>query len=79
MIDEEDFVDIYRELNGDKREFTWSRRNSIQKQARLDFLIINNDCFPYVPEAKIISGYRSDHSGILLELALNTNERGRGT
>ena len=78
MIDEEDFVDIYRVLNGDKREFTWSRRNPVRKQARLDFFLINDDCFPYASEAKIIPGYRSDHSGIVFELALNTNERGRG-
>ena len=78
MIDEEDFVDIYRVLNGDKREFTWRRRNPVRKQARLDFFLINDDCFPYASEAKIIPGYRSDHSGIVFELALNTNERGRG-
>lgn len=78
MINEEDFVDIYRELNGDKREYTWSRRNPVRKQARLDFFLVNDDCFPYTSEAKIIPGYRSDHSGILLELVLNTNERGRG-
>ena len=78
MIDEEEFVDIYRVLNGDKREFTWSRRNPVRKQARLDFFLINDDCLPYAFEAKIIPGYRSDHSGIVIELALNTNERGRG-
>ena len=80
MIDEEDFVDIYRVLNGDRREreFTWSRRNPVRKQARLDYFLISDDCFPYASEAKIIPGYRSDHSGIVLELTLNTNERGRG-
>ena len=39
----------------------------VRKQARLDFFF-----------NKIIPGYRSDHSGILLELALNINKRGRG-
>ena len=37
MIDDEEFVDIYGVLNGDKREFTWSRRNPVRKQVRLDF------------------------------------------
>ena len=77
MIDEEDFIDMYKVLNGDKKEFTWSRRNPVRKQARLDFFLINDDCFLYASEAKIIPGYRSDLSGIVLELALHTLERGR--
>ena len=42
------------------------------------FFLINDDYFPYASEVKIIPDYRSDHSGIVFELALNTNERGRG-
>ena len=41
------YVDIYRELNEDKRELTWSRSNPVRKQSRLDSFLINDDYFPY--------------------------------
>ena len=62
----------------EKREYTWSRRNPVRKRARLDFFLTSFDCFLYTSDTCIIPGYRSDHSGILFDLTLNENERGRG-
>ena len=39
---------------------------------------MNNDCLGYVSDTDIISGFRSDHSGIILNMSFNQNERGRG-
>lgn len=78
IIDEDEFLDIYRIINEEKREYTWSRRNPVRKQARLDFFLTTFECFWYTSETSIIPGYRSDHSGILLELEFNANEKGRG-
>ena len=57
---------------------TWSRRNPVRKQARLDFFLVNENIFPYVHDTNIIPGFRTDHSSILLKLKLYDNERGRG-
>ena len=61
-----------------KEKYTWSRRNPVRKQARLDFFLTSFDCCLYTSDTCIIPGYRSDHSGILFDLTLNENERGRG-
>ena len=79
IIEEDDFLDIYRVHHEDKKEFTWSRRNPVKKQARLDFFLISFECFLYADATNIIPGYRTDHSGITLDLVFNyANERGRG-
>ena len=36
IIEKGGFLDIYRILHEEKREYTWSRRNPVRKQARLD-------------------------------------------
>ena len=78
IIEEDGFLDTYRIFHEEKREYTWSRRNPVRKQARLDFFLTSFECFLYVYATNIIPGYRTDHSGVTLELKLNENERGRG-
>ena len=78
IIEEDGFLDTYRIFHEEKREYTWSRRNPVRKQARLDFFLTSFECFLYVYATNIIPGYRTDHSGVTLELTLNENERGRG-
>ena len=78
IIEEDGFLDTYRIFHEEKREYTWSRRNPVRKQARLDFFLTSFECFLYVYATNIIPGYGTDHSGVTLELTLNENERGRG-
>ena len=79
IIEEDGFLDIYRILHEEKREYTWSRKNQVRKQARLDFFLISFECFLYADATSITPGYRTDHSGITLDLVFNyNNERGRG-
>ena len=75
-LDEENYIDIYRFINDDK-SFTWRRLNPEIKQARLDFFLISEETFQIANDCKKVSGYRTDHSGIILQLRLNQNERGR--
>ena len=78
-MEEDDFLDIYRIYHEDKKEYTWSRKNPVRKQARLDFVLISFECFLYADATNIIPGYRTDHSGITMDLVLNyNNERGGG-
>ena len=79
IIEEDGFLDIYRILHEEKREYTWSRRNPVRKQARLDFFLISFVCFLYADATSITPDYRTDHSGITLDFVFNyNNERGRG-
>ena len=78
IIEEDGFLDTYRIFHEEKREYTWSRRNPVRKQASLDFFLTSFECFLYVYATYIIPGYRTDHSVVTLELTLNENERGRG-
>ena len=79
IIEEDGFLDIYRILHEEKRKYTWSRKNPVRKQARLDFFLISFECFLYADATSITPGYRTDHSGITLDLVFNyNNERGRG-
>ena len=79
IIEEDGFLDIYRILHEEKREYTWSRKNPVRKQARLDFFLISFECFLYADATSITPGYRTDHGGITLDLVFNySNERGRG-
>ena len=78
ILEDDEFLDTYRAFHEEKREYTWCRRNPIRKQARLDLFLTTFESFVYSSGTNIIPGYRSDHSGILLDLDFNINERGRG-
>ena len=79
MMEEDGLLDVYRLYNEEQREFTWSRRNPVRKQARLDYFLISFSCFTYAEASSITPGYRTDHSGTILDLILDFNvERGKG-
>lgn len=62
-------IDSWRELNLEARQYTW-RRKDTTKQARLDFFSISESIFMDVISAKILPGYRTDHSKLLSNLIL---------
>ena len=37
LVEEENFVDVWRLMNEDSRKYTWRRLNPTKKQARLDY------------------------------------------
>ena len=76
FIDEDQFIDIFRFINDDKG-FTWRRLNPEKKQARLDYFLVSEENFQYCYDCKVVPGYRTDHSGIILKLKLNQNAKGR--
>ena len=78
LLEEEKFVDPWRVLHEDEKKYTWSRLNPIKKQARLDFFLISESVFQYVIDSDIISGYRTDHSAIILKLKFQENNSGKG-
>ena len=78
LLEEENFIDAWRVMNEDSRKYTWRRLNPQKKQARLDFYLVSETLFQFVIDSDIVAGYRTDHSGIILKLKLQENERGRG-
>ncbi|WP_419612192.1 hypothetical protein, partial [Thiolapillus sp.] len=68
-----DLLDIWRELNPEKRRYTW-RRNTPLQQSRLDFFLISDLLSTYVTDVDIEAGYRTDHSMITITLTFGKLE-----
>ena len=77
LVEEENFVDVWRLMNDDTRKYTWRRLNPTKKQAILDYFLVSEPIFSFVTDSDIVPGYRTDHSGIILKLKLQELERGR--
>ena len=75
LIIDNNLIDCWRDLNLEKKEFTWFKKNT-NKKGRLDFFLISHDLMTYVNDTKIISGYRTDHSIITLQLDFDKFRKG---
>ena len=64
-----------RENNIKKRQYTWFRKNPIKKP-RLDFFLISDYLYTDVNSTKILPGYRTDHSLILMSLEFGKFKKG---
>ena len=60
-------TDIWRENNRHKQTFTF-RKDNPRQQARLDFFLMSDFLYWAFENAKILPGYRTDHSLITLTL-----------
>ena len=70
-------LDVFRELNPNKKRFSWRQFGGI-KRARLDFFLVSNTLSPYVENADIIPGIASDHSIPTLDIDFSKFRRGKG-
>ena len=77
LTNELSLVDIWGELNGQCRRFTWRRSQPVLQQSRLDFFLINENLVADVISADIESGYRTDHSAVTLTFRFTERARGR--
>ena len=78
IIAQNRLIDVYRKINGERKKFTWTVGNPVRKRARLDYFFASETLLPIISEAKIIPGYRSDHSMITMQLNLTKQKRGKG-
>ena len=76
IINEKYLIDPFRENNPTKKKFTWRKKNPC-KQARLDYFLISESLRQFVRKSDIESGYRSDHSMVILELNFTNFKQGR--
>ena len=74
-----DLVDIWRVLNPGKKRFTWRRCQPMQ-QSRIDYFLLSSMLYntQKVVKAEIEPGVKSDHSMVLLEIAVVSNKWGPG-
>ena len=69
--------DPFRELYPALKRYTWRKSNAL-KLARLDMFLLSNNLMSYVQNVIIENSYRSDHSGVVIYVKLDTIETGKG-
>ena len=78
MMQNLDFIDIWRAQNPAAKKFTWVSGKKTIKMARLDFFLVFPDIHAKLVANKISYGYRSDHSLVSLEIEWTEVTRGKG-
>ena len=77
IIENQELVDPWRNNNPLQQQFTWFQHNPV-KMSRLDFFLISSDLMNITEKVMIKSGYRSDHSLVILRLCSPESSRGNG-
>ena len=78
IMDDNSLVDVFREMNGNVKRYTWRVRKPILKQARLDYFLASDFLSAHITECTIVPGYRTDHSMLSLKLKVNDQIHGKG-
>ena len=71
-------IDPWRARNPELRRFTWRSTGPVLKQSRLDFMLISEDIYNQVADSDILAGYKTDHSGVLLNIKTSDFKHGKG-
>lgn len=77
IIEKLELVDPWRVCHPNEKKFTWRQPTPI-KQSRLDYFLVSEDIFSLMKNTKIIPGYKTDHSAIVMTFAASLVKRGRG-
>lgn len=78
IIKQNELNDIWRILNPNKREYTWHSNHNPPIFCRLDYFLVTTDLLNSIHKCKINSGFKSDHSIVILEYTHTTEKRGPG-
>ena len=78
MSDIFSLVDPWRITHPNTKQYTWLQ-GILNKQARLDFFLCNEELLSITKHFEIKSKYRSDHAPITFKLVLSNNVKGPGT
>ena len=81
LIEEFDLVDVWRQRNLEKHQYTWPGKGKQGLvQSRLDFFLVYCSLEQQVYDADIFPGLKSDHSLVSLSINIfNTEKTSRGT
>ena len=77
LISDFEYFDTYRELEGEKRDYTWFKRGGAQK-GRLDMFLASNSLKPNITASRIVPTLKSDHHPILLNIDFTKFIKGKG-
>ena len=75
LIEEENFIDVWRIMNEESKVYTWRRLN--QPRNKLDFYLISDTMPVFVMATEIVPGHGTENSGIILKLKFHDTERGK--
>ena len=75
-LENNQYVDIWRQLNPDLNGFTWHRLRPKPTYSRLDYLIVSEPFVQFVEGVKILPGFQTDHS--IVEMRMNFDHQVRG-
>lgn len=75
--EEFELIDTFRHMHPAKKEFTWRRTKPELIQARLDRIYVSATSEDLLLRARIVPGYKSDHSCVTAKLKItNSPEKG---
>jgi len=76
--DNYDLTDIYRNFNPFKSAFTWHSNTNPPIFSRLDYFLISSCLISNARNCSIKTGFKSDHSIVILDIHFDLIERGPG-
>lgn len=76
-FDKEQYKDVYRIMNPDKRAHTWYKNTPLTAR-RLDYIFLNDSCFNVSVSCNIKAFPMSDHDLVETTLVLDETKRGPG-
>ena len=71
-------ADVWRDRNDKVKQFTFHRHKPSYIGSRIDYFLIELGISSWCTDTKIIPGFRTDHSAILLELNVHHVNVGPG-
>ena len=78
FLAEEDFADIWRNFNPDKKWFTWMKLHARHTWSRIDYFLVSPSLLTRCTNCEIIANTASDHSLVSLDIDPATPKRGPG-
>ena len=82
FTEQNNLLDVWRIQNANKKEYTWGKTNNNKATftaRRLDYILINNNLFPFCQDANIQSMGFSDHRLVSVTFDFSAFERGPPT
>ena len=79
FLEENQWVDVWRQWNDDQFQFTWKgKRGSQWVFSRLDYFMVPEGDMDFISQCEIWPGFLSDHSHLYMEIAFASEARGPG-
>ena len=78
VIEKYELEDIWRSLHPDIEQYTWESSHNPPIKCRLDYFLISSRIKNIINTTNIITGIKSDHCPVTLNIEINKQKRGPG-